>query len=241
MTNLDTSSTLNLPDSIATLQYQLGSEPEKVQLQIVDQLIAIGEAGFAVLMEYLVNSPASSSAFRVNAKIYQSLFNQQSPQVAEFLQRHFPTGTVPLRSDCAIDYAPLQQLLANQELENADRLTLQLLCELAGTAATQRKWIYFTEIKSLPTTDLQTIDALWLAHSDGKFGFSVQQEIWLSVGKSWDKLWSKIGWKSGNNWTRYPTEFNWSLEAPRGHLPLSNQLRGVQTIAALLVHPAWAK
>jgi hypothetical protein len=80
---------------------------------------------------------------------------------------------------------------------------------------------------------------LWLLHSEGKFGFSVQREIWLTVGKNWEKLWSKIGWKNGNAWTRYPNEFTWNLTAPKGHLPLSNQLRGVRVISSLLSHPAW--
>lgn len=26
-------------------------------------------------------------------------------------------------------------------------------------------------------------------------------------------------------WTRYPSSFSWSLEAPEGHMPLINQLR----------------
>jgi GUN4-like/ARM-like repeat domain, GUN4-N terminal len=241
MTNLDTSPALNLPDSIATLQYKLESEPEKVQLKLVDDLVTLGESGLTVLMDFLSKHSSESSLCQVSAKIYQALFDSQTPQVIGFLQKHFPTGIVPLKSDSAIDYAPLQQLLAQQDFEAADRLTLQLMCQLAGESAVQRKWIYFTEVKSYPITDLQTIDALWLAHSNGKFGFSVQREIWLSVGKNWEKLWSKIGWKSGNNWTRYPNAFNWSLDAPKGHLPLSNQLRGVQVIAALLVHPAWSK
>ena len=39
-------------------------------------------------------------------------------------------------------------------------------------------------------------------------------------------------------WTRYPGSFTWSLEAPEGHLPLVNQLRGVRLMDALLSHPA---
>ncbi len=150
------------------------------------------------------------------------------------------TSIVPLNSERNIDYRPLQQLLAQQDFQAADRMTLQLLCELAGEAAVQRKWLYFTEIENFSTEDLQTINNLWLTYSEGKFGFSVQREIWLSLGKNWDKLWPKIGWKTGNNWTRYPHEFTWDLSAPRGHLPLSNQLRGVRTIASLLSHPAWS-
>jgi len=246
MTNSDTAS-VNIPASVATLQYKLRSEPEKVQLQIIDELIAEGDAGLAVLMEFLrerqpdlEQEQSSKTPVKVvEAKVYQALFNTHASQVVDFLQQHFPTGTVPLRSQHNLDYLPLQQLLAKQEFEAADKLTIQKLCELAGSAAVQRKWIYFTEIESLSSIDLQTINALWLAHSGGRFGFSVQRESWLGVGKNWDKLWSKIGWKSGNNWTRYPNGFTWSLDAPRGHLPLSNQLRGVRVIAALLEHPAW--
>lgn len=145
-----------------------------------------------------------------------------------------------LHSDRGIDYEPLQTLLAQQQFQAADQLTLEKLCELAGPAAVQRKWLYFSEVDSFPVADLQTLDQLWLTHSQGKFGFSVQRKIWLSLGKNWEELWPKIGWKSGNNWTRYPQEFTWDLTAPKGHLPLSNQLRGVRVIYSLLAHPAWS-
>ena len=149
------------------------------------------------------------------------------------------TDIVLLKSERNIDYSPLEEMLKAQDFQAADQITLEKLCELAGVEATQRKWLYFTEVENFPVTDLQTIDKLWLNYSEGKFGFSVQREIWLSLGKNWEQLWSKIGWKTGNNWTRYPNEFTWDLSAPKGHLPLSNQLRGVRVIASLLSHPAW--
>lgn len=150
-----------------------------------------------------------------------------------------PSVTLALRSDANIDYAPLQTLLAAQSFQAADALTLQKLCELAGPTAVQRKWLYFTEVEKFPQTDLQTIDALWRTYSEGKFGFSVQRQIWLGTGKNWDRFWPKIGWKQGNQWPRYPQGFTWDLSAPAGHLPLTNQLRGVRVMAALLTHPAW--
>ena len=48
----------------------------------------------------------------------------------------------------------------------------------------------------------------------------------------------RIGWKSDGVWTRYPGAFNWSIEAPEGHMPLINQLRGVRLMDSLLNHPA---
>lgn len=149
------------------------------------------------------------------------------------------TDIVLLKSERNIDYSPLEELLRAQDFQAADKMTLEKLCELAGVEATQRKWLYFTEVENFPVSDLHTIDKLWRNYSEGKFGFSVQREIWLSLGKNWEKLWPKIGWKTGNNWTRYPNEFTWALSAPKGHLPLSNQLRGVRVMASLLSHPAW--
>jgi hypothetical protein len=240
----------NLDELLNTLK----SASEKNQLQQVKDLTSKGETGLAVLMQFLLEQKADlqtsldsslnagTSPLKPNlvaGLTYQNLTLANTPETVEFLQTHFPDGVVPLRSQTAIDYRPLQQLLAKQEFQAADQLTLQKLCELAGPPAVQRKWVYFTEVDQFPIPDLQTINALWLAHSEGLFGFSVQRELWLGVGKNWDKFWPKIGWKDGNNWTRYPQGFTWDLTAPRGHLPLSNQLRGVRVMASLMAHPAW--
>ncbi|MGI0491960.1 GUN4 N-terminal ARM-like repeat domain-containing protein [Alkalinema pantanalense CENA528] len=244
MTNLDTSSVSSpLPND---LRAQFLSATERNRLPIVDQLATLGQPGYEVLMDFLREYPASEQVFTkygavnaVAAKVYQTLFSAQTEATQAFLSEQFPTGIVPLKSDRSIDYLPLQQRLAQQDFLEADKLTSQKLCELAGGDAIQRKWVYFTEVNTFPTTDLRTINALWLAHSEGKFGYSVQRELWLSVGKNWEKLWAKIGWKDGINWTRYPGQFIWTIDAPKGHLPLSNQLRGVRVIEGLLSHPAW--
>lgn len=225
-------------NDIDSLRQTLIAGSIQVQQQIISKLADLGNEGLDVLMEFL-RKRSDTPATWIDGKAYQVLYNSDAPLAKEFLLSSFPEGIVPLKSDCGIDYHPLQQLLASQDFQAADRLTIQKMCELAGPAALQRKWLYFTEIDSFPIIDLQTINQLWLVHSEGKFGFSVQREIWLSLGKNWDNFWPKIGWKNGNNWTRYPHEFIWELSAPKGHLPLSNQLRGVRVIAALFAHPAW--
>lgn len=242
MSGFTTDPNLTSAPDLADLRSKLRSEPAKVQLQLVQDAINCGEPGLELLMEFLRDRQSSSPASPtiVDGVIYQALFTANTSKTTDFLQTHFPRGIVPLRSERNIDYSPLQQLLAEQKFEAADRLTLQNMCELAGAAAVQRKWLYFTEVENFPVTDLQTIDQLWLMHSEGKFGFSVQRELWLGVTRDWEKLWPKIGWKSGNNWTRYPGGFTWDLSAPRGHLPLSNQLRGVRVMASLMAHPAWS-
>jgi hypothetical protein len=210
----------------------------QVQQQVIPQLVDLGDGGLDILMEFLFERRHQTPTL-VDGKVYQVLYSSDSSKAREFLQIHFPWGIVPLKSESDIDYKPLQKLLAAQDWLLSDRMTLQKMCEVAGETAVQRKWLYFTDIENFPVTDLQTINNLWLIHSEGKFGFSVQREIWLGLGKNWDNLWSKIGWKNGNSWTRYPHEFTWDLSAPKGHLPLSNQLRGVRVIASLLAHKAW--
>tara|TARA_B100000579_G_scaffold318754_1_gene268278 strand:- start:83 stop:802 length:720 start_codon:yes stop_codon:yes gene_type:complete len=141
-------------------------------------------------------------------------------------------------SEVGFDYSPLQQFLLNQSFEDADRFTSSKLRELAGEKAVNRGYVYFSEVDSIPGIDLLTLDKLWIAYSRGKFGFTVQAKILDSVGGRYDKLWPRIGWKKDGIWTRYPKAFNWSIEAPNGHMPLVNQLRGVRLMDSLLNHEA---
>lgn len=238
MTDPTTAPVTEDSSQIAELTRQLQSSTEKKQLQTIPELVAIGEAGLEVLSNYL-KERQTTPANIITGLVYQALYDADTANTQEFLQTNFPTGIVPLQSEKGIDYRSLQQLLVKRDFQSADRLTLEKLCELAGPAAQEKKWLYFSEVEKFPITDLQTINNLWFIHSQGKFGFSVQRELWLSLSKNWEKLWVLIGWKTGSNWTRYPHEFTWNLDAPKGHLPLSNQLRGVRVIASLLSHPAW--
>ncbi|WP_353929628.1 GUN4 domain-containing protein [Okeanomitos corallinicola TIOX110] len=225
-------------NDIDSLRQKLIAGSQKVQQQIIPQLADLGNEGLEVLQEFLLKRRDTPATW-IDGKAYQVVYNSDAPTAKEFLETNFPEGIVPLKSDCGISYNSLQQSLIQQEFQAADLLTIQKMCAMAGSQAVQRKWLYFTEVENFPVQDLQTIDHLWLVHSEGKFGFSVQREIWMGLGRNWESLWPKIGWKDGNKWTRYPGEFTWDLSAPRGHLPLSNQLRGVRVMASLLAHPAW--
>ena len=140
-----------------------------------------------------------------------------------------------------INYNDLQLNLLNQDFEEADRLTSAYLRKLAGKVAENRGYVFYSEVKNMPGEDLDTIDRLWKIYSQGKFGFSNQAKILKSVGKRYDLLWPKIGWKKDGIWTRYPSSFCWSLKAPEGHMPLVNQLRGVRLMDSILRHPSIAK
>ena len=117
-----------------------------------------------------------------------------------------------------------------------------MMCVLAGEDAEDRGWVYFTEVKQFPVKDLKTIDNLWTFYSDGKFGFSVQRKIWIGKKRQWAKFFKEIDWVQGENnaYRKWPEEFIWKKEAKKGHMPLTNALRGTQLLNALLEHPAFA-
>ena len=70
----------------------------------------------------------------------------------------------------------------------------------------------------------------WKVASGGKFGYSVQRDIWIQQQKRWSKFIKQLDWVSGENniYRKWPGEFNYTIDAPRGHLPLTNALRGTQ-------------
>lgn len=211
---------------------------EKKQMEQIPQLESQGEIGFACLREYLL-SQQDQTPTPVMGRIYQGLHEHQTSDNLLFLQQEFPEGVVELTSAKGVDYQIIQDKLIDKDFLEADMLTLQKMCELAGGSAAKRKWLYFTEVERFPAEDLLMIDLLWRVYSGGKFGFSVQRKMWVAAGRNFNVLWDKIAWRNERTWTRYPGEFIWNLDAPRGHLPTSNQLRGAKAITALFLHPVW--
>jgi hypothetical protein len=172
--------------------------------------------------------------------LIQLLLRRRGEDVGEsFLARH-PDGWLATPSAAGLDYGPLQQHLMREEFEAADRLTSEHLRQLAGPGAVQRGYVYYSEVAAMPAADLESLDRLWICYSRGRFGFSVQGRLLRLCQGQWEKLWPRLGWKQDGVWTRYPMAFTWSLDAPEGHMPLINQLRGVRLMDALLRHPALA-
>jgi serine/threonine protein kinase len=148
----------------------------------------------------------------------------------------FAVGS-PSGSEVGIDYKQLQDLLIAQSWQAADRETHRLMLKAFDRESGQ---LSADEIRQFPCRDLYLIDYLWLHHSDGLFGFSVQQDIWKSVGGTsdtlyptleqfsrrgkwrvnspWQRFGSRVGWRSKDQWL--PVDrLCFSLDAPKGHLP----------------------
>ncbi|MEH1829689.1 MAG: GUN4 domain-containing protein [Nostoc sp.] len=148
-----------------------------------------------------------------------------------------------MESSVGVDYSNLKKLLAENKWKEADIETAKLMC-LAVTNHEKRLYILhivnyvraYTELNNeqivkIPAIDLNTIDKLWLNYSKGKFGFSVQKEIYQSLGGTKefngeirDKFGVSVGWrtsnKNGNYFWRNSDDCHYYIDtALRGHLP----------------------
>ena len=153
-----------------------------------------------------------------------------------------------LASAKGIDYGPLMEQLRVGDFKSADQTTRDVLIEMAGEAATKRGYVYWTEARQLPNEDLATVENLWLHYSDGKFGYTVQKNVWRLQKGVFDKFCDKIGWTTTDDITGQlrkrrwfgESEFFYVLdEAPKAHLPLTSALRGTQLLKAILQHEVW--
>lgn len=209
------------PRQRRALQATLQQQSQALRPLIPDHLAAVDATGDNWAAGFLI----------------QLLLGEQDQLREEFLAR-YPDGWLATVSARGLDYAPLQRALMAQQFEEADRITSSLLRELAGPEAIRRGYVYYSEVPPIASADLDSLDRLWVCYSRGRFGFSVQGKLLRSCNGRWELLWPKLAWKDAGRWTRYPGSFQWSIEAPEGHMPLVNQLRGVRLMDALLNHPA---
>nr|YP_063521.1 conserved hypothetical plastid protein [Gracilaria tenuistipitata var. liui]AAT79596.1 conserved hypothetical plastid protein [Gracilaria tenuistipitata var. liui] len=214
------------------------------QLKMIEKILQSGKIGQEALLNLLVDRCVvqQQNVEGLDGLIFECLYFNGFDDIKQKLNSYFSYGLIKLNSGFKLNYQPLQDLLIIHDFEEADKLTQSYLCLLANLSQKySRNWLYFTDVFSLPCEDLYILDKLWRIYSRDKFGFSIQRKIWLSTNCHWEQFWSIIGWHKNGIPVRYPREFTWNLNAPDGHLPLFNQLRGVQVISALLSHRAWAK
>nr|YP_009399835.1 hypothetical protein [Tolypiocladia glomerulata]ARW69654.1 hypothetical protein [Tolypiocladia glomerulata] len=205
--------------------------------------ILINEVGRDIILTNVMcyNEKSLNNHAVLNGFIYQTILRDKNKNFINKLIENLPNGIITLDKSMHLDYQPLQNLLINEKFQEADRLTQRYLCKLVQMKTkTERNWLYFTDIQFIPKKDLFILDLLWKSYSKGKFGFSVQKKIWTKNNKKWDKLWENIKWlKIEGEMKRYPKDFTWTVEAPKGHLPLFNQLRGTQTLSYLFKKIDW--
>jgi hypothetical protein len=224
------------PASPSGLLEQFVTAPERQRRRLLPQLEGQASVIRPLILDHIAALDATGDDWAAGCLI-QMLVQGEAHQREAFFSR-YPSGWLAITSARGLDHAPLQRALALQDFEQADRITSTALRQLAGAAAVQRGYVYYSEVAAMAAVDLEALDRLWVCYSRGRFGFSVQARLLAAAGGRWERLWPRLGWKDGSRWTRYPGGFQWSITAPEGHMPLVNQLRGVRLMDALLQHPA---
>ena len=117
----------------------------------------------------------------------------------------------------------LDKLLATGKWKEADIETYKVMLKIAGRQKEGN--LDFNSIKNFSCSSMQDIDKRWVKASNGRFGFSVQKQIWTDIASTagynsdnFNKFSDQVGWRTKNGWLRY-SDLTFNINAPRGHLP----------------------
>ena len=211
-----------------------------LSFELDKNLIAIaGEGSLQDIVFKLIQTANSQGWIEdlVRAALKSNPRNPRLRAIAqEFITNHWQTPSVTssqtppessvhqvaLLSEQGINYSKLRDFLANEQWKDADNETEMLILE---AACRKGQLLNVESIQKLPKTDICTIDKLWVTSSRGKFGFSVQKQIWEDNQKNTDneyKLYclfgNRVGWRKHEKWLQYK-DITFNLSAPKGHFP----------------------
>ena len=141
-------------------------------------------------------------------------------------QAQWNIDQVPLESEKRANYTTLRDLLKAQKWKEADQETYRLMITIVGRK--EGDWFRQEDLLNFPCKDLKTIDRLWVQASLGRYGFSVQKEIYVHCGgkldgnypsdEIWNKFGTEVGWRVNNLWQEYD-DLTWNSIYVPGHLP----------------------
>ena len=214
-------------------------------------LVTIGE-----LFEYVRDNVQKATDYKQHPSIGTNAYDRKMPvAIADIIKLTRTNSEMPesklderiqiLDSDRGVSYKKLKNLLESNKWFEADRETSSVM--LRATCREVEGWLDDKSISDFPSTDLCTINQLWLKYSGGRFGLSVQQQIFESLGKkSLDAFGDTVGWRTEPglfrglfaSWKEY-SKLTFNLNAPKGHLPAWGQWAGKEVTESkqVLVSP----
>jgi hypothetical protein len=120
-------------------------------------------------------------------------------------------------------YSQLANYLWSGEWQKADEETAKVMFKVVNRKSQDD--LDVRDIENFPCSDLRIIDQLWVYPSKGHFGFSVQKEIYQSLGgtgeyndKMWHDFGDRVGWQTRGTWWTNIT-YTWDGKSIKGHLP----------------------
>ncbi|GAB4160868.1 MAG: hypothetical protein Fur0046_39820 [Cyanobacteria bacterium J069] len=140
-------------------------------------------------------------------------------------------------------YGRLENLLQTGQWKAADEETFKLMDQTL-----ERSWTV-EGLLNYPCEDLRRLNDLWLHYSNGRFGFSVQKEIYVACGgildgqyhkEAWETFCDRLGWRQEGKYVNYDKLILDPIHSPMGELPGLYWGEGVftQTVLLLFALPA---
>ncbi|MEO1743132.1 MAG: GUN4 domain-containing protein [Cyanobacteria bacterium J06629_9] len=123
-------------------------------------------------------------------------------------------------------YTQLEQYMVDGDWKAADQYTYRMLYQVLKKP--HKSGFNPRELLNFPCEDLVRIDGLWVQHSQGKFGFSVQKDLWVECGGKldgkWDfetykKLSDRMGWRIDGKFRFDQISYELKDSSIPGHLP----------------------
>ena len=141
-------------------------------------------------------------------------------------------------------YTFLESFLKARDWRAADIETEKCVLKAFGHEEGER--IFESELKNFPCSDLLKIDQLWMNHSQGKFGFSIQLQIYRDSGAApnqypneifWNMFSQKMGWMR-NSTLQVAQYQNIYLDSrtPNGYLPYFDIIKSSGTWSCALYY-----
>lgn len=117
-------------------------------------------------------------------------------------------------------YEALERYLRNGQWKEADDETYRLMITEVGKEEGQ--WFESDDLSNFPCEPLRMIDGLWVKHSSGKFGFSVQKKMYINeCGGVADGQYKRDVFSKLTKMNGWEGAIEFAISSPRGHLPLS--------------------
>lgn len=132
-----------------------------------------------------------------------------------------------VREELPDRYGELVNYLANGLWREADKETYQVMRQVMGGKFTSQG------LREFPCEDLRIIDQLWVKFSGGKFGFSIQKQIYADCGAKLDgsppseKVWydfcDRVGWRMNDSYREYDQLIADPEKSPTGEFPFEEK------------------
>ncbi|MBK1988559.1 GUN4 domain-containing protein [Sphaerospermopsis aphanizomenoides BCCUSP55] len=178
-----------------------------------------------VWQNYLLpENPVSERLSAILNQLLQNALSQRYKSATEVLAalntKAKPIQQLPvnaLYSAAGVDYKRLNELLKAKKWQQADQETWVVMRQALSKPV--GKYLFNSDLEKLPCEDLQMIDQLWTKYSQGRFGFSVQVQIYESCGRDYGQFCATVGWDlTKSSSSTQNLFFIWS-SVPKGNLP----------------------